>query len=77
VKNKSHGKDMNHQWPDDGVSEGIPPNYKGSLMVMLLADNEEDFTFHVDDMLIASTIQDADSNPNLLAEAGSSLDWPL
>jgi len=39
-------------------------------MAMLLADDEEDFIFHVDhDMLIASTIQDADSNPNLLASA--------
>jgi hypothetical protein len=77
-KKKSPGEDTNYQWPDDGVSRGIHPDYKGSPTATLLADDEEDFIFHVDhDMLIAFAIQDADSDPNSLAEAHSHSDWPL
>jgi transposase InsO family protein len=68
----------NHQWPDDGVFRGIHPDYQGSPSTALLADDEEEFVFHIThDALIASAIQDADGDPKSLTEALRRSDWPL
>ncbi len=62
----------------DGVFWGVQPDSKGSPTATHLADDEEEFIFHIDhDTLIASAIQDADSDPKSLTEACSQPDWPL
>ena len=67
-----------HQWPDDGVFRGIHPDYHSSPSTALLADDEEEFVFHIThDALIASAIQDADGDPKSLADALKRSDWPL
>jgi len=71
--NKSPDEDSNYQWPDDGVFRGVHPNHKGSPTAALLADDEEDFVFHIEhDALITSAIQDNDSKS--LTEALSRTD---
>ena len=66
--NKSPDEDSNYQWPDDGVFRGVHPDHKGSPTAVLLANDEEEFIFHIGhDALIASATQDND--PKLLAKA--------
>ena len=78
TKKKSNNKDSNYQWLNNGVFRGIHPDHQVSPTAALLAEDEEDFVFHIDhDMLIASAIQDINSDPKSLTEAHSCPDWPL
>ena len=49
-----------------------------SRTAVILADDEEDFMFHINhDMLIVSAIQDTDNDPKLLIGVLSCSDRPL
>ena len=71
-------KKTTYQWPDDGVFRGIHPDHQGSPLTALLADDKEEFVFHIThDTLITSAIQNADSDPKSITEALKCSDWPL